>query len=125
MLYGNNKVTLKTPTYAEVSQLAPSSVKVLISTSTNLSSFYERQLLMTHFGFCSRKGRNDSIYGIKQLQESAYLSNRKLCTCFVNLTEAYDHINKDYLLSSKQPSVSAQYIDLIQELYLTKSYNIW
>lgn len=37
---------------------------------------------------------------IKHLQEIAYHSNRKLYTCEVDLTAAYDNIHRDFLLSS-------------------------
>ncbi|XP_071963841.1 uncharacterized protein [Antedon mediterranea] len=59
---------------------------------SRFSIFYESQLLRTQFGFRSNTGCNDAIYVIKQIQEIAYRSNRKLYTCFIDLTAAFDHL---------------------------------
>ena len=92
-----------------------------------LSPFYESQLLTTQFGFRSGKGCNDGIYACKQLQEIAYRSNRKLYTCYVDLSSAYDHINRNFLFSTIRnripQSEHTDCIDLIEQLYKsTKSY---
>ena len=63
-------------------------------------SFYEVQLLETQYGFRSEGGCNDGIYVVKQLQYIAYQSSRKLYTCYVDLSAAYDHINRKVLLKS-------------------------
>ena len=65
-----------------------------------MSDFYESQLLPTQLGFRKGKGCNDSIYIMKQLQEIAVLSNRKLYTCYVDLSAAYDHINRSFHFQS-------------------------
>lgn len=58
---------------------------------------------------------------VKQLQVVADLSNRKLCTLHVDLISAYDHIYKDFLLSSIRNrfprSDSTEYLDLIDTRY--------
>ena len=94
---------------------------------TRTSNFYERQLLTTQFGFRTGKGCNDGIYMCKQLQEIAHRSNRKLYTCFVDLSNAYDHINRNLLFTSIRnripPDQPTDCIDIIESLYKsTKCY---
>jgi hypothetical protein len=92
-----------------------------------LSTFYESQLLTTQFGFRSGKGCNDGIYVCKQLQEIAVRSSRRLYTCFVDLSAAYDHINRNFLFQSIRnrikPGDPTDCIDIIDQLYKsTKSF---
>lgn len=53
------------------------------------------KVLITHFG----KGCNDGLYIIKPFQKMEYLYYWKLYICFVELTTAYDHINRDFVFS--------------------------
>ncbi len=92
-----------------------------------ISVFYESQLLPTQFGFRSGRGCNDGIYVCKQLQEVSHQSCRKLYTCFVDLSAAYDHINRLFLFQSinnRLPSNTSNVnIEIINSLYNnTKSY---
>lgn len=93
-----------------------------------LASFYTSQLHATQFGFRSDKECNNNIYiSHDQLQEIAYLSNRKVYTCQVDLTATYDHINSDFFISFIRNclprSEAIECIDLIVELYrFTKFY---
>ncbi|XP_071959537.1 uncharacterized protein [Antedon mediterranea] len=94
---------------------------------SRFSIFYESQLLRTQFGFRSNRGCNDAIYVIKQIQEIAYRSNRKLYTCFIDLTAAFDHVNRNLLFLSVRNrfhlNQSTTMIDIIQSLYSsTKAY---
>lgn len=56
---------------------------------SRFSSFDESQLLTAEFGCRSGKVYNDDIYAIKQLQANAYITDRKLYTCTVDLTAAH------------------------------------
>ena len=92
-----------------------------------VSQFYEGQLLATQFGFRTGKGCNDGIYVCKQLQEMAHRSKKKLYTCYVDLSAAYDHINRDLLFRSIYNRIPhdepTDCIDIIKKLYKsTKSY---
>ena len=94
---------------------------------TRISEFYEAQLLDTQFGFRSGRGCNDGIYVLKQLQEISYQSQTKLFTCFVDLTAAYDHINRSFLFQSIRNRIPndapTTCIDILENFYsLTKSY---
>ena len=92
-----------------------------------LSVFYEGQLKRTQFGFRSGVGCNDGIYMLKQLQEVAFMSNRQLYTCFIDLTAAFDHVNRDFLFQTLRnrlnPAHDATNLDIIENLYeSTTSY---
>ena len=95
---------------------------------TRLSNFYDAQLQRTQFGFRKGVGCNDAIYMVKQLQEIASTSQQNLYCCFIDLSAAFDHINRDILFKtiknrltpSKQNNSN---ILVLQNLYSsTKSY---
>ena len=92
-----------------------------------ISSFYESQIKRTQFGFRKGMGCNDGLFMMKQLQEIATLSQRKLYVCFIDLTAAFDHVNRNLLFQSIRkrlhPSQDTTNFDIIQNLYnSTKSY---
>ena len=92
-----------------------------------LSDFYNDQLMRSQFGFRSGMGCPDAIYMIKQLQEVAYVSNRSLYVCFVDLSAAFDHINREMLFKSVRNRLAANQIttniDILENLYeRTSSY---
>ena len=65
-----------------------------------LSAFYDQQLKTTQFGFGRGVGCNDGIYMVKQLQEIASASQRELFVCFVDLSSAFDHVNRKLLFKT-------------------------
>ena len=86
-----------------------------------ISGFYENQLKRSQFGFRKGVGCNDAIYVAKQLQEIAYVANRSLYACFIDLTAAFDHVNRCLLFKTirnrlAQSQVTTN-IDLIENLY--------
>ena len=92
-----------------------------------IDQFYEMQVKANQYGFRHGVGCNDAIYVIKQLQEIATISQRKLYVCFVDLSSAFDHINRVMLFKSIRnrlpANCSTATIDIIENLYeLTKSY---
>ena len=106
------------------STLCKIGMKIIIK---RISKFYESQLKRTQFGFRKGMGCNDGLYMMKQLQDIATLSQRRLYVCFIDLTAAFDHVNRDLLfqtirsrLHSGQDTTN---IDIIEHLYKsTKSY---
>ena len=72
------------------------------------SEFYEKQLKRTQFGFRSGVGCNDGIYMLKQLQEIASMSKKQLYTCFIDLTPAFDHVNRDFLFKTINNRLGSQ-----------------
>ena len=92
-----------------------------------LSPFYENQLQRTQFGFRSGLGCNDGIYAMKQLQDIATLADRKLFCCFIDLSAAFDHVNRQLLFkiirARLPPNSEENNIQIIENLYKsTKSY---
>ena len=91
------------------------------------TSFYDKQLKQNQYGFRSGVGCNDAIYVIKQLHEIASLSERELFVCFVDLSSAFDHVNRKLLfktIRNRLPqNFSSTNIDIIENLYTdTKSF---
>ena len=89
-----------------------------------MSTFYEHQLKNTQFGFRSGSGCNDGIYMLKQLHEIAVASDRKLFACFIDLTAAFDHINRKLLFKTIKNRLAAAHntnITLIENLYSSTS----
>ena len=87
---------------------------------TRIDDFYNTTLLRTQFGFRSGRGCNDAIYAIKQLQDISHKSNRKLYTCYVDLSAAYDHIPRKFLFHSihnRLPPGKYTCIDIVEKLY--------
>ena len=76
------------------------------------------------FGFRSGVGCNDAIYVIKQLHEIASLSERQLYVCFIDLSSAFDHVNRQLLFQSIKNRLPHDCnFDILQNLYSdTKSY---
>ena len=92
-----------------------------------LESFYESQLKRTQFGFRNGVGCNDGIYMLKQIQEISQISQRKLYLCFIDLTAAFDHVNRNLLFMSIKkrlpPNQTSTNLKIIENLYnQTRSY---
>ena len=92
-----------------------------------LSCFYEQQLKDTQYGFRHGTSCNDGIFVVKQLHEIAILSRRELFVCFVDLSSAFDHVNRKLLfktLKNRLPQIhTPSNIDIIENLYQnTRSY---
>ena len=88
------------------------------------SSFYENHLKSNQFGFRSGVGCNDAIYVIKQLHEIASLSERKLYVCFIDLSSAFDHVNRKLLFQSIRNRLpDDRNFDILENLYSdTRAY---
>ena len=86
-----------------------------------ISSFYDQQLKRTQFGFRTGVGCNDGIFMVKQIQDIASLTQRKLFICFVDLTAAFDHVNRDLMFKSINKRLGENSndvnINIVQELY--------
>ncbi|XP_033098478.1 uncharacterized protein LOC117102327 [Anneissia japonica] len=81
----------------------------------------------TQFGFRRERGCNDGIYVTKQLQEIANLSQRRLFTCYVDLSAAFDHVNQSFLFQSIRNRIpygeQTDNIDVIEGSYAhTEAY---
>ena len=92
-----------------------------------LSCFYEQQLKDTQFGFRHGTSCNDDIYVVKQLHEIAISSQRELFVCFVDLSSAFDHVNRKLLFKTLKNRLPQNHtstnIDIVENLYQnTQSY---
>lgn len=100
-------------------------VKVLMKIVLDrLSLFYQNHIVMTLFGFRSANRCNNDIL---QLRQIAYLSKRKWCPCYFDLTAEYNPINRNFPFSSIRnhfwSSHATKYLDLAEERYrFIKSY---
>ena len=86
-----------------------------------LSMFYESQLKSTQFGFRSGVGCNDAIYMAKQLQEISSIAQKSMYVCFIDLTAAFDHVNRNILFQTIRNRLATNQvttnIDLLENLY--------
>ena len=92
-----------------------------------LDEFYETQVKANQYGFRRGVGCNDAIYVVKQLQEIASVSQKELFICFIDLSSAFDHINRDMLFKSIRNRLPLNSltttIDIVENLYkFTKSF---
>lgn len=70
-----------------------------------MKKFYDGNLLKTQFGFREGKGCNDGIFVMKSLQSIAVKHQVELYTCYVDLTAAYDHLNRAALFASMKARI--------------------
>lgn len=68
-----------------------------------LRKWYDESLLDQQQGFRPKRGTNDGIYILKRFQQIANKTKKRLFLLFVDLSAAFDHVNRDWLfLSIKQ-----------------------
>ena len=65
-----------------------------------IRKWYEKQLLDQQQGFRSRRGTADGIYIVKRIQQVSHRSKKPIYALFVDLTAAFDHVNRDWLFQS-------------------------
>lgn len=86
--------------------LGPILVKLYMNVlMVRMKKFYDGNLLKTQFGFREGKGCNDGIFVIKSLQSIAVKHQIELYTCYVDLTAAYDHLNRAALFASMKARI--------------------
>ena len=59
-----------------------------------LKKWADQQLLDAQCGFRSERGCNDAIFALRRLHEEALAKQRNIYTCFIDLTKAYDSVNR-------------------------------
>jgi len=86
-----------------------------------LNTWYESQLQEQQQGFRSERGTTDGVYILKRIQQISRKMNLPIYTLFVDLTAAFDHVNRKWMFSSihqrLSPSVNHKLIELIEVLY--------
>ena len=61
---------------------------------------YDDNLLDQQQGFRPNRGTTDGIFFVKRLQEIANKTTQPIYALFVDLTAAFDHVNRDWLFQS-------------------------
>ena len=65
-----------------------------------IRKWYEQQISDQQQGFRKGRGTCDGIHIIKRIQQVSYRSKKQLFVLFVDLSAAFDHINRDWLFKS-------------------------
>lgn len=105
-------------------QVGSTMCKLLVIIIINrMKEWYENQLLDQQQGFRTGRGTTDGLFLAKSLQQIAHKTNRKLYALFVDLTAAFDHIDRTWLFKSiKQRfhnDADCKLIEILEALYET------
>ena len=65
-----------------------------------IREWYEKQISDQQQGFRRGRGTCDGIHIIKRIQQISYRSKKQLFVLFVDLSAAFDHVNRDWLFKS-------------------------
>ena len=88
---------------------------------TRIHDWYEKQLLDQQQGFRKGRGTTDGIFIAKSLQQMAKKTGKEVNVLFVDLSAAFDHVNRRWLFRSiKQRlkgNVDCKLFDLLEALY--------
>ena len=121
---GPSKGSAEDPATYRGLQIGSTLCKVLIILIINrLKSWYEAQLLDQQQGFRKGRGCTDGLFQIKNIQQIALKSKKQVPLIFIDLTAAFDHINRDWLFKTIQQRLmnSNKLIDLLKTLYSSTS----
>ena len=88
---------------------------------TRINDWYEKQLLDQQQGFRKGRGTTDGIFIAKSLQQIAKKMGKEVDVLFVDLSAAFDHVNRRWLFRTiKQRlkrNVDCKLFDLLETLY--------
>ena len=103
-------------------QIGSSMCKIMIVIILNrMKSWYEKQLLDQQQGFRSGRGTTDGIFITKRIQQVADKTKKPVYVLFVDLTAAFDHINRKWLFKSIKTRFSrdqdVKLIEILEKLY--------
>ena len=86
-----------------------------------ISTWYEAQLLDQQQGFRTGRGTTDGIFIAKTLHQIAKRSGKEMYILFVDLTSAFDHIDRRWLFKTikqrLQNKLDCKLFDLLELLY--------
>ena len=119
---GASKGKITDPKAYRALQIGSTLCKILvIIILERLREWYDENLSDQQQGFRPGRGTTDGIYLVKRLQQISNLTKKPVYALFVDLTAAFDHINRDWLFTSiKQRFPNNQnniLFDLLQALY--------
>ena len=83
-----------------------------------LKKIIEPQLLEAQCGFREGRGTTDQIWAIRQLVEKSLEHQSELCMCFIDLSKAYDSVNREAMMAVlRKYGVPSHMVSLIEQLY--------
>ena len=86
-------------------------------------NWYEEQLLDNQQGFRSGRGTSDAIYIVKRMQQISHVAKNPSHLLFVDLSAAFDHVNRKWLFKSlKQRFPNEESDNLIKILEALYTY---
>ena len=119
---GSSKGKITDPTAYRGLQIGSTLCKILmIIILDRLRDWYDENLLDQQQGFRPGRGTTDGIYLVKRLQQISNSRKRPLYILFIDLTAAFDHVNRDWLFASikkRFPDHTKNLLfELLQSLY--------
>ena len=117
---GASKGKIEDPMAYRGLQIGSSLCKILIIIIINrLREWYESQLCDQQQGFRSGRGTTDGIFITKRIQQISHKMRKKLYVLFIDLTAAFDKIERSWLFKSIRQRIpgSQKIVDLLQKLY--------
>ena len=117
---GATKGKIEDPTAYRGLQIGSSLCKILIIIIINrFRGWYEGQLSDQQQGFRSGRGTTDGIFITKRIQQISHKTRKTLYVLFVDLTAAFDKIERSWLFKSIRQRIpgSQKIVDLLEELY--------
>ena len=104
--------------YSEISLLSVSGKVLTLILLQRLHAIIDPQLLEAQCGFRKGRGTADQIWVVRQTVERATEYRILLFLCFVDLTKAYDSVNRQSMAAIlKEYGVPHQLIAIIEELH--------
>ena len=98
---GATKGKIEDPSTYRGIQIGSTFCKILVViTLERIRKWYEKQLVDQQQGFRSGRGTADGIYIVKRIQQISYRSKKPVYALFVDLSAAFDHVNRDWLFQS-------------------------
>ena len=98
---GAAKGSIENPEAYRALQIGSSLCKILVIIIINrIKTWYDKQLLDQQLGFRSGRGTTDGLYRIKRVQQIARRRRNRVFAIFVDLTAAFDHVNRKWLFKS-------------------------
>ena len=119
---GSSKGKRTDPTAYRGLQIGSTLCKILmIIILDRLRDWYDENLLDQQQGFRQGRGTTDGIYLVKRLQQISNIRKKRMYILFIDLTAAFDHVNRDWLFASirkRFPNHTNNLLfELLQSLY--------